>query len=68
MITEVNRQLKGWGTYFAYGYPRKAKRTINRYVRSRLFGHLRRRSQRPFRPPKGRSFHQHLQQLGLIYL
>ncbi len=68
LIERVNQQLRGWANYFSFGYPRKAKRTINRYVRSRLFGHLRRRSQRPFRPPKGRSFYQHCKQLGLIYL
>jgi hypothetical protein len=33
-----------------------------------VIGHLRRRSQRPFRPPKGRSYYRHLKQLGLIYL
>jgi hypothetical protein len=31
-------------------------------------GHLRQRSQRPFRPAKGRSYYRHLKQLGLIYL
>ena len=68
LIEEVNRQLRGWATYFSFGYPRKAKRAMNWYVRSRLIGHLRRRSQRPFRPPKGRSFYQHFKQLGLIYM
>jgi RNA-directed DNA polymerase len=68
LIEQVNRQLRGWANYFSFGYPRQAKRTMNRYVRSRLIGHLRRRSQRPFRPPKGRSFYQHFKKLGLIYL
>jgi RNA-directed DNA polymerase len=68
LIFRVNRQLRGWANYFSFGYPRKAKRMMNWYVRSRLIKHLRRRSQRPFRPPKGRSFHQHFKQLGLIYL
>jgi RNA-directed DNA polymerase len=68
LIERVNRQLRGWGNYFSFGYPRKARRTMNWYVRSRLVKHLRRRSQRPFRPPRGRSFYQHLKQLGLIYL
>jgi RNA-directed DNA polymerase len=68
LIERVNQQLRGWANYFSFGYPRKAKRMINRYVRSRLSGHLRRRSQRPYRPPKGRSFYQHFKQLGLIYL
>lgn len=68
LIEGVNRQLRGWANYFSFGYPRKAKRTMNWYVRSRLVGHLRRRSQRPFRPPKGRSFYQHFKHLGLVYL
>jgi RNA-directed DNA polymerase len=68
LIQRVNRQLRGWANYFSFGYPRKAKRAMNCYVRSRLIKHLQRRSQRPFRPPRGRSFYQHLKQLGLIYL
>jgi RNA-directed DNA polymerase len=68
LIEVVNRQLRGWANYFSFGYPRKAMRAMNWFVRDRLVSHLRRRSQRPFRPPKGRSFYQHLKQLGLIYL
>ena len=68
LIEIVNRQQRGWSNYFSFGYPRKAMREMNRYVRNRLIGHLRRRSQRPFRPPEGRSYYQHLKQLGLIYL
>ncbi len=68
LIEAVNRQQRGWANYFSFGYPRKAFRDVNWYVRSRFIGHLRRRSQRPFRPPKGQSYYQHLKQLGLIYL
>jgi len=68
LIRRVNRQLRGWANYFSFGYPRQAMRAMNWFVRSRLMGHLRRRSQRPFRPPKGRSYYEHLKQLGLIYL
>jgi RNA-directed DNA polymerase len=68
LIGVVNRQQQGWANYFSFGYPRKAMRSMNWYVRSRLIGHLRRRSQRPFRPPKGRSYYRHLQKLGLTYL
>lgn len=53
MIEELNEHLRGWANYFGKGYPRKAFRQINRYVRSRLCQHLKRRSQRPWRPPKG---------------
>jgi len=68
LIFQVNRQLRGWANYFSFGYPRMAMRSMNWFVRRRLIRHLRRRSQRPYRPPKGRSFYQHLKQLGLIYL
>ncbi len=68
LIEEINRHLAGWSNYFRYGYPRKAFRQINRFVRSRLVVHLKRRSQRPFRPPEGVTFYEHLNKLGLVYL
>lgn len=68
LIESVNRHLSGWALYFSFGYSREGKRAINQYVRARLTRHLRRRSQRPFRPPKGRSFYKHLKELGLVYL
>lgn len=68
MIEELNRHLKGWANYFSLGYPRKAYREINRYVMVRLTQHLKRRSQRPYRPPAGVSMYQHLHKLGLVYL
>ena len=68
MIDELNRHLRGWANYFGAGYPRKAFREINTYVRERLTSHLRQRSQRPFRPPKGRTFYEHYEALGLVYL
>lgn len=68
LIENINRQQRGWANYFGFGYPRQAMREMNWYVRDRLVGHLCRRSQRPFRPPEGRSYYRHLKQLGLIYL
>jgi len=68
LIVQLNRELRGWANYYCIGYPRKAMRALNWFVRDRLRGHLRRRSQRPFRPPKGRSYYVHLRQLGLVYL
>ena len=68
MISEVNRQLIGWGNYFNYGYPRKAFRKVNSFLELRLMAHLKRRSQRPFRTPKGRTIHKHLKCLGLVNL
>jgi RNA-directed DNA polymerase len=68
MIGEINLNLKGWANYFRYGYPRKAFREINHYVRKSLIKHLKRRSQRPMRPPKGTTYYKHLKNLGLVYL
>jgi RNA-directed DNA polymerase len=68
LIREMNRHLDGWSNYFSFGYPRMAMRQINSYTRKRLYKHLKRRSQRPCRPPEGVSFYRHLSDLGLVYL
>ena len=68
LVEEINIHLRGWANYFQFGYPRVAFREINTYVRERLWRHLRRRSQRPFRPPEGRTYDQHFKALGLVYL
>ena len=65
MIAESNNHLRGWSNYFGCGYPRKAFRQINRFVQERLERHLKRRSQRPFRPKEGLSWYAQLQRLGL---
>jgi RNA-directed DNA polymerase len=66
LIRELNRHLAGWANYFGQGYPRRAFQKINDFVRCRLIRHLRRRSQRAFRPPEGRSWYHHLQHLGWV--
>jgi RNA-directed DNA polymerase len=68
LIGRVNRLLQGWKRYFSHGYPRMAFRAVNRYVVQRLTRHLRRRSQRPFRPAEGVSYYVQLQRLGLQLL
>jgi RNA-directed DNA polymerase len=68
MIEELNLHLTGWANYFSFGYPRMAYREINSYVRFRLTVHLKRRSQRPYKPPKDVTFYEHLKQMGLVYL
>ena len=68
MITDLNKHLKGWANYFTYGYPRMAFRKINWFVLERLIRHLKRRSQRAYRPPEGVSMYAHLRNLGLVYL
>jgi RNA-directed DNA polymerase len=68
LVEGLNRHLKGWRNYFDFGYPRQAFREVNTYVRDRLTQHLRRRSQRPFRPPEGVTFYQQIQRFGLVNL
>jgi RNA-directed DNA polymerase len=68
LIAELNRHLRGWANYFRFGYPRDAFDQINRHVLLRLGQHLRRRSQRPFQPPKGVTAYEHYKRLGLRYL
>jgi RNA-directed DNA polymerase len=65
LIHELNRHLAGWANYFGLGQPRQAFRKLNHYVRTRLIGHLRRRSQRPIRPADGCSWFRLLGHLGL---
>ncbi len=68
LIGRVNRLLQGWKQYFSHGYPRMAFRAVNRYAVESLTRHLRRRSQRPFRPSEGVSYYAPLQRLGLRLL
>jgi RNA-directed DNA polymerase len=68
VIGKINRRLTGWAQYFRQGYPAKAYRQVNWYVRERLTTHLRRRRQRPYQPPNGVTYYAQLTRLGLIYL
>jgi RNA-directed DNA polymerase len=68
LIARLNRHLKGWANYYRLGHPRVAFRKVNWYVQQRLYRHLRRRSQRPWKPPKDLTLYQYFCQLGLIYL
>jgi len=68
LTAELNRHLEGWANYYSYGYPRKAFREINHYVRERMVRHLKRRSQRAYKVSEGKSYYKHLEDLGLIYL
>jgi RNA-directed DNA polymerase len=68
-IDDLNRHLRGWANYFSFGYPRTAlRRRVNSYVRERLTRHCKRRSQRPWRPPRGESAYAHFKRTGLLYL
>jgi RNA-directed DNA polymerase len=66
LVGEINRHLRGWRQYFKLGYPGEAFRKINGFVRERLIRHLRRRSQRPFRPPEGTTWYRQLVNFGLV--
>lgn len=68
LIGRINRQLRGWGNYFGCGYWKDAFHEINGHVLMRLSIHLRNKSQRPYRVPKGQTLYQHLQSLGLVHL
>lgn len=69
LVRQVNRQHRGWKQYFSVGRPRRAYRAVNAFMVARLTKHLRRRSQRPFRPPEGMSYYGFLtRRLGLELL
>lgn len=68
LIESINRQVRGWANYYGYGYPRKAFRNINSFVRERMTKHLRRRSQRKYKLPVGQTYYHHLNEMGLIIL
>lgn len=69
LIESLNLQLAGWKNYFFKGYPRKAFRKMNNYICGKVIKHLNRRSQRPYRPPQGVTWYQHIyRNLGLIQL
>lgn len=68
LIGELNKHLRGWSNYFGHGYSRRAMHEINSYTRLRLFRHLSRRSQRPWKPPKGTSHYAQFAKFGLVSL
>jgi RNA-directed DNA polymerase len=69
LVGRANRQLRRWEQYFSYGRPRGAYRTVNAFVVAQFTKHLRRRSQRPFRPPNGMTYYSFLtRRLGLELL
>lgn len=66
VVAQVNSHLRGWLGYFSKGHPANVRWNLVRFAERRIVGHLRRRSQRPYRPPEGVSFYQHVHDLGLI--
>lgn len=65
LIEEINRHLTGWANYFKFGYASVAFRKTNWFTSNRLLKHLCRRSQRPFKIPKGVTCYAHFTKLGL---
>jgi RNA-directed DNA polymerase len=65
LMEKINQQVRGWKVYFGLGYPRHAHQTVDHFVRTRLIRHLRRRSQRPLRPPEGVGWYEYMERLGL---
>jgi hypothetical protein len=53
LIEQLNRHLRGWKNYYGKWHCGAAMKRINWQVENRLRKHLRRRSQRPWRIPKG---------------
>jgi RNA-directed DNA polymerase len=65
MIGQINAWSTGWTNYFGYGYPRVAFRSMHNFIVNRVTNHLRRRSQRAYRPPVDKSYYAHVHDLGL---
>ena len=68
MMQRLNRHFGGWKRYFSLGHTRREYRQLNCQMLQRVAHHLRRRSQRPYRVPKGTSVYRHVQNLGLQFL
>jgi RNA-directed DNA polymerase len=66
VVENLNRFLRGWLQYYSFGHRLKARWDLVRFTERRVAGHLRRRSQRPYRPPDGVSLLKHAHDLGLI--
>jgi RNA-directed DNA polymerase len=65
LIGRLNRHLRSWSGYFRLGYPSRAFGDLNHFVRTRLGQHLKRRSQRGWKPRPGVGLYAHLQNMGL---
>ena len=66
MVGRLNLFLRGWANYFRTGYPYAPFRKMDDYVRERMVMHLKRRSQRSFKPPEGKNWNQVLyERLGV---
>ena len=65
LCEEISSYLTGWANYHSAGYPRRGYSRVTHFVGSRMVRHLRRRSQRPYKLPKGVPLWDHLCAYGL---
>lgn len=68
LLVRLNQTLRGWQAYFRHGHPRRVFYRLHGYVLQKLRRHLRRRSQRRYRPPANTTLPNHLFQQGLLDL
>ena len=68
LIEQLNRHLRGWKNYYGKWHCGAAMKRINWQVENRLRKQLRRRSQRPWRIPKGSTLMAQLHKFGLVRL
>jgi RNA-directed DNA polymerase len=69
VICQLNDCLRGWAAYYRQGYPQRAFRKMDKHVLNRMIQFLKRRSQRPFKPPKETSWYEMVyKKLGVIQL
>jgi RNA-directed DNA polymerase len=67
LIGQLNQTLRGWCAYFRHGHPHRVFYRLDGYLLERLRRHLRRRSQRCYRPPANEVLDAHLRRKGLQF-
>jgi len=69
LVARVNGQVKGWKNYFDHFHHGIQFQRMNYFLCHRMVKHLKRRSQRPVRPPDGMKWYEFIYgRLGLIRL
>ena len=69
LVEQLNALLRGWQQHYSFGHARRAQRAVTAFTIERLMRHLRRRSQRPVRPPAGMTWYTYItRSLGFVPL